>query len=126
MWYYWLSCKIQNSKILILLKPILPSYAQRHSSNKAAQLTHTAVKCRPHTAAEVHKHENHRCIQTQPSNREHQLSQAAKSLRGLGIGELANTPWLLLPHQSWAIWPGCILEQVFSPFITQLNSNNFF
>lgn len=69
-----LLANLQNLKILILPKQILPSHAQRHSSSKAAQLTHTAVKCRPHTAAEVYKYANHRCIQTQPSNREHQLS----------------------------------------------------
>lgn len=70
----------------------------------------------PHTEAEVYKYANQRCIQKQPSNWEHQLSQAAKPLRGLGIGELANTPWLLLSHQSWAIWQGSILEQAFSFF----------
>lgn len=73
MQHYWLTCKTQNSKILILPKPILPSYAQKHSSRKAAQLIFIAVKCRTHTAAEVHKYANHRCMQTQPSNGEHQL-----------------------------------------------------
>lgn len=51
MQHYWLSCETQNSKILILPTPILPSHAQKHSSRKAAELTHTAVKRRTHTAA---------------------------------------------------------------------------
>ena len=115
MCYYWLTCKTQSSKSNFTQSNSTIPCPEALKRQDCTAYTH-CCEIQTHRAAEAYKNANHRCIQIQPSHREHQLSQAAKSLQGLGTGELVNTPWLLLPHQSQAIWPGCILGQVFSLF----------